>query len=189
MRLEVPVAQVDGGSIHASVLYVDRFGNMQLNLTRDDLESVGVAPGTRFELEVAGERYYATAARTFADARPGEIVLYEDSYRNIAIAINRGARGRDVHGARRTAADAAPQRAVNVGQRFARLVTDVTVRQPRSGGSSAARRGSSSTTWPRSGMPGATRRRSRRSRPRSRRCPSRGACSTSGRAPARSPAS
>jgi S-adenosyl-L-methionine hydrolase (adenosine-forming) len=90
VRLDVPVAEVDGGSIHAAVLYVDRFGNMQLNLTRDDLESVGVAPGTRFELEVAGERYYATAARTFADARPGEIVLYEDSYRNIAIAINRG---------------------------------------------------------------------------------------------------
>ena len=44
----------------------------------------------RFELEVGGERYYATAARTFGDARPGEIVLYEDSYRNVAVAINRG---------------------------------------------------------------------------------------------------
>ena len=90
VRLDVPVAEVDEHTVRAAVLYVDRFGNMQLNLTRDDLESVGVAPGTRFELEVAGERYYATAARTFADARPGEIVLYEDSYRNIAIAINRG---------------------------------------------------------------------------------------------------
>jgi hypothetical protein len=59
-------------------------------MTRDDLDRVGVVPGTRFELELAGERYYATAARTYADARPGEIVLYEDSYRNIAIAINRG---------------------------------------------------------------------------------------------------
>jgi S-adenosylmethionine hydrolase len=63
---------------------------MQLNLTREDLESIGVVPGTRFELEFSGERYYATAARTFADARPGEIVLYEDSYRNVSIAINRG---------------------------------------------------------------------------------------------------
>ena len=33
--------------------------------------SVGIVPGTRFELELAGERYYAIAARTFADARPG----------------------------------------------------------------------------------------------------------------------
>ena len=59
-------------------------------MTRADLDQVGLVPGTRFELQVAGERYYATAARTYADARPGEIVLYEDSYRNVAIAINRG---------------------------------------------------------------------------------------------------
>jgi S-adenosylmethionine hydrolase len=89
-RLDLPTPVVGSGVVDASVLYVDRFGNMQLNMTRDDLDRVGVVPGTRFELELAGERYYATAARTYADARPGEIVLYEDSYRNIAIAINRG---------------------------------------------------------------------------------------------------
>jgi len=90
VRLDLPVPVVSSGVVDASVLYVDRFGNMQLNMTRDDLDKVGVVPGMRFELELAGERYYATAARTYADARPGEIVLYEDSYRNVAIAINRG---------------------------------------------------------------------------------------------------
>ena len=90
VRLDLPVPHVEAGVVDASVLYVDRFGNIQLNLTRDDLERVGVVPGTRLELELGGERYYATAARTFGDARPGEIVLYEDSYRNVAIAINRG---------------------------------------------------------------------------------------------------
>ena len=44
----------------------------------------------RVELEFALERYYAVAARTFADARPGEVILYEDAYRNISIAINGG---------------------------------------------------------------------------------------------------
>ena len=90
VRLDLPEPQFEDGVVHATVLYVDRFGNMQLNMTREDLDQVGIVPGTRFELEIAGERYYATAARTYADARPGEIVLYEDSYRNVAIAINRG---------------------------------------------------------------------------------------------------
>ena len=90
VRLDVPIAAAHDGTVSAAVLYVDRFGNMQLNLTREDLESVGVVPGTRLELDLGGDRYFATAARTFGDARPGEIVLYEDSYRNIAIAINRG---------------------------------------------------------------------------------------------------
>jgi S-adenosyl-L-methionine hydrolase (adenosine-forming) len=30
------------------------------------------------------------AARTFADARPGDIMLYEDSYRNMSVAISGG---------------------------------------------------------------------------------------------------
>ncbi len=71
-------------------MYVDSFGNIALNLTRDDLDRVGVAPGTRVELDLAGERYYAVAARTFADARPGDVILFEDSYRNMSIAISNG---------------------------------------------------------------------------------------------------
>jgi S-adenosylmethionine hydrolase len=49
-----------------------------------------VLPGRRVELVLSSERYYAVAARTFADAGPGDIILYEDAYRNVAIAINGG---------------------------------------------------------------------------------------------------
>jgi S-adenosylmethionine hydrolase len=90
VRLELPEPRLDGDRLEAVVLYVDRYGNMQLNLTREQLEQAGIEPGVRIELEFQGERYHAVAARTFADARPGDIVLYEDSYGNIATAINRG---------------------------------------------------------------------------------------------------
>ena len=63
---------------------------MQLNLDRSHLEQTGILPGRRLELEVGPERYYAVAARTFADARSGDIILYEDAYRNVAIAISGG---------------------------------------------------------------------------------------------------
>jgi S-adenosyl-L-methionine hydrolase (adenosine-forming) len=89
-RLELPVAHVGDSRIRATALYVDRFGNIQLNVTSDDLEQVGIVPGTKVEVEVRFERYFAVAARTFADVRPGDIVLYEDAYRNIALAINQG---------------------------------------------------------------------------------------------------
>jgi S-adenosylmethionine hydrolase len=90
VRLDVPVPEVGRNRIRATVLYVDHFGNIQLNLTSRHLEEAGVLPGVTVELELALDRYYATAARTFADARPGDIILYEDSYRNIAIAISGG---------------------------------------------------------------------------------------------------
>jgi S-adenosylmethionine hydrolase len=89
-RLELPVAQIGTARIRATALYIDRFGNIQLNLTSDDLEKVGIDPGTKVEVEVRFERYFAVAARTFAEVRTGDIVLYEDSYRNIALAINQG---------------------------------------------------------------------------------------------------
>jgi S-adenosyl-L-methionine hydrolase (adenosine-forming) len=90
VRLEVPSPHIGRARIRATALYVDRFGNVQLNLTRADLEQVGIVPGTKVELEVRFERYYAVAARTFAEVRSGDIVLYEDAYRNIALAINQG---------------------------------------------------------------------------------------------------
>lgn len=90
VRLEVPEPTIGTARIRATVLYVDRFGNVQLNLTRDHLEQVGIVPGTQVEVEVAFDRFFAVAARTFADVRPGDVVLYEDSYRNVALALNQG---------------------------------------------------------------------------------------------------
>jgi S-adenosylmethionine hydrolase len=90
VRLEVPAPVISGGSIRAHVLIIDRFGNVQLNLTADDLARAGIEAGTQVEVEIGLQRFYACAASTFADVRPGDIVLYEDSYGNIALAINVG---------------------------------------------------------------------------------------------------
>jgi S-adenosyl-L-methionine hydrolase (adenosine-forming) len=90
VRLDVPAPQIDGSAIRATVLAVDRFGNVSLNLTREQLEDATVVPGTRVELGRDGNRWFAVAARTFGDARVGELILYEDSYRNVAVAVARG---------------------------------------------------------------------------------------------------
>jgi S-adenosylmethionine hydrolase len=90
VRLELPKPEVGEAMIRATVLYIDRFGNVQLNLSRRDVESAGIVPGRRVELDLGFERYYATAARAFSDARAGDIILYEDAYENIAVAITDG---------------------------------------------------------------------------------------------------
>jgi hypothetical protein len=99
VRLDLPEPRLGESRIDATALYVDSFGNIALNLTRDHADRAGVVPGTQVELELAGERYYAVAARTFADARPGDIILYEDSYRNMSLAINRGNAAQLLHAA------------------------------------------------------------------------------------------
>ena len=90
VHLELPQPEHGDDGIRATVLGIDRFGNAALNLTRDDFEQAGIVPGTTVEVDAAGNRYFAVAARTFADAREGDLILYEDSYRNVAIAVSRG---------------------------------------------------------------------------------------------------
>jgi S-adenosylmethionine hydrolase len=90
VRLDVPAPEVGQSRIRATVLCVDRFGNIQLNLSSADAAAARIEPGARIELQLPLERYYALATRTFADARSGELILYEDSYGNLAIAITGG---------------------------------------------------------------------------------------------------
>ncbi len=90
VRLDVPAPEIGQTRIGAVVLYVDNFGNIALNLTREHANGAGIVPGMQVELEVGGERVFAVAARTFADARAGDLILYEDSYRNMSLAISGG---------------------------------------------------------------------------------------------------
>jgi S-adenosylmethionine hydrolase len=97
VHLDLPKPVIADGAIQATFLYVDSFGNIALNLDRDDVEALGIVSGTRVELELAGERYYAVMARTFTDARAGDVILYEDSYKNLSLAISRGSAARMLH--------------------------------------------------------------------------------------------
>ena len=90
VQLDLPEPEIAPRRITATVLYVDSFGNVQLNLTTDDLEEVGIEPGSSVELVLGPDRYYATAARTFADARQGDLILYSDAYHNVSLAISGG---------------------------------------------------------------------------------------------------
>ncbi len=88
--LKVPEAWVHDDHLHAEVLQVDRFGNLQLNLGRETLEKVGLGNGGRLEVRLEGHRLKVPYATTFADVNGGEFVVVEDSYRQLSLAINKG---------------------------------------------------------------------------------------------------
>ena len=88
--VELPEPRIEDGTLVGHVLVVDRFGNAALNVDHDDMAGTEITLGETVEIEVAGERYLATYAQTFADVRPGELIVYEDAYRTLAVAINRG---------------------------------------------------------------------------------------------------
>lgn len=90
VRIHVPEPDVGRTQIAATVLMIDRFGNVATNAQRRHVDALGVGDGDRIEVRFALDRYYAIVARTFADAPPGELILYEDSYEMVTLAISRG---------------------------------------------------------------------------------------------------
>ena len=42
------------------------------------------------ELDVGFQSYFGQVATTFTDVRRGDVLLYEDAYRNVAVAVNGG---------------------------------------------------------------------------------------------------
>ncbi|MET0761813.1 MAG: SAM-dependent chlorinase/fluorinase [Thermoleophilaceae bacterium] len=88
--VELPKPRNEDGTLVAHALVVDRFGNAGLNVDHDGLAGTGITLGETIEIETGGERYLAKYAHTFADVTPGELLVYEDAYRTLAVAINRG---------------------------------------------------------------------------------------------------
>ena len=57
---------------------------------REQLAQAGLRLGQALELEAGGRRVPARYALTFADVAEGEALVYEDAYRSLAVAVNRG---------------------------------------------------------------------------------------------------
>ncbi|HEX7168220.1 MAG TPA: SAM hydroxide adenosyltransferase, partial [Acidimicrobiales bacterium] len=82
----VPLTNVEEGSVRGEVLWVDRYGNVQLNVDPEEIEPFGerlmVTWGD------AGVRR-ARRAATYGDIRPGELGVVVDSYGLISLAFDR----------------------------------------------------------------------------------------------------
>ncbi len=81
----VPVARVEDEGLVCEVLWVDRFGNAQLNIDRSD-----IAPEARsIRLTIGGRSRRARLVRTFDDLGVGEVGLLIDGSGLLAIVASR----------------------------------------------------------------------------------------------------
>lgn len=86
VALVLPRARSSDAGLVAHALQADRYGNVVLDAGHADLAGSGLRPGRA--VTVNGRR--AQFATTFADVPAGELVLYEDGYRVLSLAVNRG---------------------------------------------------------------------------------------------------
>lgn len=88
--LQIPEAWVHDDHLHAEVLQVDRFGNLQFNFGISSLREVGLADGDTLEVRLEGRRLRIPFGVTFADVPSGDFVLVQDSYSYLSLAVNKG---------------------------------------------------------------------------------------------------
>jgi S-adenosyl-L-methionine hydrolase (adenosine-forming) len=82
----LPLTQEEDGGLTGEVLWVDRFGNAQLNVDPDE-----VAPwGDRLRLVWGETARIAVRAETYAALKPGEVGLVVDSYGLLSVSVDRG---------------------------------------------------------------------------------------------------
>ncbi|HZN16381.1 MAG TPA: SAM-dependent chlorinase/fluorinase [Acidimicrobiales bacterium] len=82
----LPLSRDEDGGVAAEVLWIDRYGNVQLNVDPADID----AWGDRVVVSWGSERRTATRARTYGDIGPGVVALVVDSYGLVSIAVDRG---------------------------------------------------------------------------------------------------
>jgi S-adenosylmethionine hydrolase len=88
VRLELPRPRIEeGGGLVAHAVHLDRFGNVQLDASG---EALALGLGEHLAISVRGESWPGVHGRTFADAPVGELVVYADSDRVLAVAVNQG---------------------------------------------------------------------------------------------------
>ena len=89
-QLEPLWPEQEGDTLVARVVYVDGFGNATLNVPHGHIVGSGLTLGAEVEVTTPEGVYTATFTSTFADVPAGELIVYEDAHRRLALAVNRG---------------------------------------------------------------------------------------------------
>ena len=88
--LDLPTPSVDSSLALGHALLVDRYGNVSLDMGHSDLLALGLTLGAPVSVAVRGEEREAVFVQTFADVPDGALILYEDAWGSLALAVNRG---------------------------------------------------------------------------------------------------
>ena len=81
----LPLSRMEEGRVVGQVLWVDRFGNAQLNVDPDEVAELG----ERLSLRHGEDVRTVSRAAAYADLKPGQVGLVVDSYGLLSVALDR----------------------------------------------------------------------------------------------------
>jgi hypothetical protein len=85
----VPLPRDEGGRAEGEVLWIDRYGNAQLNIDPGDLAALGVEPGGPLEIRCGQDRRTGRWVGSYAEVNQFELAVVVDSYGLVSLALDR----------------------------------------------------------------------------------------------------
>jgi hypothetical protein len=89
----LPLSRVEGTTVHGEVLWIDRFGNVQLNVDPEEVAALG----DRLSLRWGDQVRTVVRATTYGAIKPGDVGLVVDSYGLLTVALDRRPAADELH--------------------------------------------------------------------------------------------
>ncbi|MDH2430429.1 SAM-dependent chlorinase/fluorinase [Sphaerisporangium sp. TRM90804] len=90
LSLPAPTARRGEDAVEGEVLSLDRYGNVQLSVTADDLAALGIRVGGTVAVSMGRRQVTMPFRDTYAAVPPGTLVVFTDSAGLVAFAVNSG---------------------------------------------------------------------------------------------------
>lgn len=89
--LLIPLAEfTERGSIKGSVLWIDTYGNVQVNIAPEDLRTLGLSLGDEVLVGAGMDEFPITWGESYGSVEEGEGVLHVDSHGQMALGVRSG---------------------------------------------------------------------------------------------------
>ena len=90
VKLDVPNVSISHGRANCTVLYVDSFGNVILNLGEEDITRLGLHVGNQVTIETKHGKFPGLVGRTYSDISHAQVGVIRGSQGYLEIALREG---------------------------------------------------------------------------------------------------
>ena len=95
--LLLPLTEAEGGTISGEAWWVDQFGNVQTNISPEELASIGLTEGAAVVVSVGSTIHNLRWVSAYSEVAEGEPLLHIDSAGLMAIAVRSGRADEDLN--------------------------------------------------------------------------------------------
>ncbi len=88
--LLLPLAEIEDSRVTGQAWWIDRFGNVQTNVSPEDLGAAGMAPGRELRVRVGASAHEVPWVLTYGQVEEGGLLVHVDSSGLIALAVRGG---------------------------------------------------------------------------------------------------